>query len=70
MKSTRGSFNIDFYMSPNDRKFAEKNADNFYLYRVYDLVNEKGVALFFVLEGNVTEQLVVTPINFKISFKQ
>jgi hypothetical protein len=57
-------------MSPNDRKFAEKNADNFYLYRVYDLVNEKGVALFFVLEGNVTEQLVVTPINFKISFKQ
>lgn len=68
MKSTRGSFNIDFYMSPNDRKFAEKNADNFYLYRVYDLVNEKGVALFFVLEGSVTEQLVVTPINFKISY--
>jgi hypothetical protein len=55
-------------MSPNDRKFAEKNADNFYLYRVYDLVNEKGVALFFVLEGSVTEQLVVTPINFKISY--
>ncbi|MDB4664170.1 DUF3427 domain-containing protein [bacterium] len=70
VKSTRGSLNTDFYMSPNERRFAEKNAENFYLYRVYDLGNQKGEALFYVLEGDINEQLVATPVNFKMSFKQ
>ena len=57
-------------MSPNERRFAEKNAENFYLYRVYDFGNQKGEALFYVLEGDINEQLVATPVNFKMSFKQ
>jgi|TARA_B110000093_G_scaffold142714_1_gene153854 hypothetical protein len=70
VKSTRGSLNTDFYMSPNERKFAEKNADNFYLYRVYDLGNQQGEALFYVLAGDINEQLDATPVSFKMSFKQ
>ena len=57
-------------MSPNERKFAEKNADNFYLYRVYDLGNQQGEALFYVLAGDINDQLDATPVSFKMSFKQ
>ena len=57
-------------MSPNERKFAEKNADNFYLYRVYDLGNQQGEALFYMLAGDINEQLDATPVSFKMSFKQ
>ena len=70
VKSTRGSLNTDFYMSPNELKFAEKNANNFYLYRVYDLRNQQGEALFYVLHGDIGEQLDATPVNYKMTFKR
>jgi hypothetical protein len=57
-------------MSPNELKFAEKNADNYYLYRVYDMGNQQGEALFYVLNGDIGEQLDAKPVNFKMSFKQ
>ena len=69
VKSTRGSLNTDFYMSPNELKFAEKNSDNFYIYRVYDLGNQHGEALFHVLAGDINEQLNATPVNYKMTFK-
>jgi hypothetical protein len=70
VKSTRGSLNTDFYMSPNELKFAEKNANDFYLYRVYGMGNQQGEALFYVLHGDIGEQLDATPVNYKMTFKR
>jgi len=69
VKSTRGSLSTDFYMSPNEIKFSEKHANNFYLYRVYDMGNQRGEASFYLLKGDVQQKLTATPVNFKMSFK-
>jgi hypothetical protein len=69
VKSTNGSLATDFYMSPNEIKFSEHNANNFYLYRVYDMRNESGQASFYIVEGDVQQCLNATPVNYKMSFK-
>ena len=69
VKSTRGSVGTDFYMSPNEIKFSEKHANNFYLYRVYDMGNDSGEASFYIVEGDVRQRLDATPVNYKMSFK-
>lgn len=67
VKTTCGSLNTDFYMSPNEINFSEKHPDNFFLYRVYDFGSENS-AKFFIIKGNVNNQLIKTPINFRMSF--
>jgi hypothetical protein len=67
VKTTRGSLNTDFYMSPNEINFSEKHPDNFFLYRVYDFGSENS-AKFFIIKGNVNNQLIKTPVNFRMSF--
>ena len=67
VKTTRGSLNTDFYMSPNEINFSEKYPDNFFLYRVYDFGSENS-AKFFIIKGNVNNQLIKTPVNFRMSF--
>lgn len=69
VKSTRGSLNTDFYMSPNEIKFSKQNAKSFYLYRVYDMGNASGGAMFYLLNGDVQLELDATPVNFRMSFK-
>ena len=69
VKSTRGSLNTDFYMSPNEIKFSKQNAKSFYLYRVYDMGNASGGAMFYLLNGDVQQELDATPVNFRMSFK-
>lgn len=69
VKTTRGSLNTDFYMSPNEINFSEKCSSNFFLYRIYDF-GEKDSVKFFILQGNVNNQLHRTPVNFRMSFSQ
>jgi hypothetical protein len=69
VKTTRGSLNTDFYMSPNEINFSEKYSNNFFLYRIYDF-GEKDSVKFFILQGNVNNQLHRTPVNFRMSFSQ
>jgi len=67
VKTTRGSLNTDFYMSPNEINFSEQYSSSFYLYRVYDF-DSKDSAKFYILEGNVNKKLTKTPVNFRMSF--
>lgn len=69
VKTTRGSLNTDFYMSPNEISFSEKYSESFFLYRIYDF-EAKDSAKFFILEGNVNNNLNKTPVNFRMSFSQ
>ena len=70
VKTTAGSLDTDFYMSPNEIKFSECNAKNFYLYRVYEMGNQTSQAKFYQLHGDILEKLIATPVNYKMSFRE
>ena len=69
VKTTKGPLNTDFFMSPNELKFAEQNSDNFFLYRVYNMkasVDEPSVS---VMSGKISNQLNKIATNYKMSFR-
>jgi hypothetical protein len=50
-----------FYISSAELDFAQRNAGRYALYRVYDVDREPR---FFVLEGDITEVLGLTPVSY------
>ena len=68
VKATRGSIDADFYMSPNEIKFSQLHASNFYLYRVYNMRNETGAPHVYIIEGNVLDNFEASPTNFRMNF--
>ena len=69
VKTTRGTINTDFYMSPNEIKFAEQHSDNFYLYRLYDMNNTNSDVRYYLLNGDVQQSLKATPVNYRMSYQ-
>lgn len=69
VKTTVGSIDSDFYMSPNEIRFSESHSSNFYLYRVYDLKSASGEAQVYIMKGNILESFNATPTNFRMSFE-
>lgn len=69
VKATRGSLNTDFYMSPNEIKFAKQHSANFVLYRVFNVYNENGDPEFYSIGGDVMDYYEATPVSYRMSFK-
>lgn len=68
VKTTRGSINTDFYMSPREILFSKKHPEKFYLYRVFDL-DEQNNGEFYVFKGDIEENFNKTPTGFRLSKK-
>jgi hypothetical protein len=64
VKSTKGNASASFFISPNEVEFSKKNAENFYLYRLYDLDVANRCAKFYVLSGDLTNSLELRPTQF------
>tara|TARA_B100000242_G_scaffold48368_1_gene28825 strand:- start:173 stop:1249 length:1077 start_codon:yes stop_codon:yes gene_type:complete len=68
VKTTRGSINTDFYMSPREILFSKKHPEKFYLYRVFNL-DEQNNGEFYVFKGDIEENFNKIPTGFRLSKK-
>lgn len=69
VKTTRGSASTEFFMSPNELKFSEKNSQNFFLYRLYDFDDGSGDVQFYLVKGNIRDYYMATPVSYKMAVK-
>lgn len=69
VKTTRGGEKIPFYLSINEKAFAQEFPQNYRIYRLYNYDYEMNNADYFIVE-NPFEQLLFEPINFRIYLKK
>ena len=67
VKTTLGPVRTDFYISPGEIKFSKNNADNYYLYRVFNFNRIEKKGQLYIKKGNVEENFNLTPVSFKVS---
>ena len=67
VKTTLGPVRTDFYISPGEIKFSKNNADNYYLYRVFNFNRVEKKGQLYIKKGNVEENFNLTPVSFKVS---
>jgi hypothetical protein len=65
VKTTKGEATTPFYISPNEIAFSETQAENFFLIRVFEYDVENNVANAFVIQGNLRNNLDLTPTEFR-----
>jgi len=61
VKATTRGIRNHFYMSAYEKEFAIKNKDKYKLYRVYNLDLETKLGDYYIIEGDIEEEL-----NFKV----
>ena len=61
VKATANGDGTPFYLSSAELDFAQRHADQYALYRVYDV---DGEPRFYALEGDITEVLGLTPVTY------
>jgi len=69
VKTTRGNINTDFYISPRELLFSQKNRKNFFLYRVYNLDKKTNDGEFFIFNGDIEDSFAKIPTGFRMSKK-
>jgi len=68
VKTTKEGINTDFFMSPNELRFAERHSNNYFIYRVFGVKNADGQ--LFVLSGkDIDSEYNFTPTGFRLSKK-
>jgi hypothetical protein len=65
VKTTKGSANTSFFISPNEFEFSKQHAENYFLYRLYEFQIETVSSKVYILEGDISKQVNVTPTQFK-----
>lgn len=65
IKTTRGPASTPFFISPNEVAFSDAHADNFCLVRIFDFDNEHNSGKAFTLYGSLSNQLELTPIQYR-----
>ncbi|MCF8158261.1 MAG: DUF3883 domain-containing protein, partial [Burkholderiaceae bacterium] len=67
VKTTKGSVNTSFFITPNELEFSKAQSNNYELYRLYNFEMELSSAKFYVIRGNLFEQLNIIPTQYKAS---
>lgn len=65
VKTTEGDIHTPFYISNKEVLYSISFSGCYKLYRIYDFNRKKGMANYYVLEGNLTEILDLEPIQFR-----
>ncbi len=55
VKTTKGKFETPFYITKRELERSKIDADNYYLYRVYNFDEESGVGELEIIKGNLEE---------------
>lgn len=68
VKTTRGSINTDFYISPNEVKFSEIYSDSYYLYRLFNLNPKENSAKFIKIEGYICKSYNLKATEYRATY--
>ena len=69
VKATTSGIDSHFYISGNELKVARNNEEEYCIYRLFDLDEEKRTATFYVIEGGVAERLHLEPVSYQAYLK-
>lgn len=69
VKTTRGGPKTDFFMSPRELAFSQRNPKSYRLVRLYAWKEESKSARAYILEGDLTDQTETIPTNFRVRLK-
>lgn len=67
VKATNGGISSPFIVSHNELEFSAEAGNQFYLYRVFQLGGEPKL---FILQGDLSSQLYLKPLDFRASFRE
>ena len=66
VKTTTGHSRIPFYISRNERDFAEENPDRFRIFRLYDFLRTPAA---FKLRPPLEDNLILNPVNYRATLR-
>ena len=69
VKTTKEGIDTEFFMSPNEIEFSEKNQESYYLYRVHDLKLNPLKGTLYINSGNVLDKFDKEPTVFVLNAK-
>ncbi|MCY1535244.1 hypothetical protein D9M68_706390 [compost metagenome] len=67
VKTTNGGIATSFILSHNELEFSKDAEGQFYLYRVFQLSSDPKL---FILQGDLSKQLYLKPLDFRASFRE
>jgi len=68
VKTTEHGRNTHFYITEHEVNFSRQNSENYYLYRLYNYDKKTGNANCYIINGNIEEELILTPDTYKVFF--
>ena len=69
VRTTKGSAETSFYISPNEVEFSRQNARHYHLYRLYNFDLERRNANVFAIEGDLTQQIGLMATQYKATLR-
>ncbi len=69
VKTTSGTDQRPFYMSHTEWAYMKENAERYQLYRVFDYDHITGTGKFFVLEGDIADQVLTREREMEVFIK-
>jgi hypothetical protein len=67
VKTTNGSMETSFVISHNELEFSKEMIERFYLYRLFQFRQDPKL---FILNGDISKQLFLKPLDFRASFRE
>ncbi len=65
IKTTKGSAQTPFFISPNEVEFSRQHSKHYFLYRLYEFDMDKRNANVFVIDGDLSKQISLTATQYK-----
>lgn len=69
VKTTKSGDKTDFFLSPGELTFSEKNKENYVLYRIYDFNFETGKGKFYMKKGYIQDNFNLKATGYKVSIQ-
>jgi len=69
VKTTTGDINTPFFVTQNELNFSKNNPLSYFLYRIYNYNSKEKLIHFFILKGDIEEQINKSPISFSATRK-
>nr|WP_246456917.1 DUF3883 domain-containing protein [Flavihumibacter stibioxidans] len=70
VKTTTGNEYSPFFLSENEVDFMRLNKNQYCIYRVYNFDEENNFAEFYELNGDIENQLLMKPTQYKVLIKK
>jgi hypothetical protein len=65
IKTTKGSGNTPFFISPNELEYSRQHPEGYHLYRLYEFEPHSKTGKVFVLRGDLSSQINLIPTQYK-----